>query len=114
MTVQFFPNVGLKRWDIFVSTSISFNTLSSLIHKQSQCCRYPTDDIHIYVGAECQLFDVELLENFEILFLHSPIQAIYFVINEENHQLEKLDRIIRFMRQVYEYNVHLVKAKNFR
>ena len=112
MVVQFFPNAGLKRWDIFIPKSISFNTLSASIHKQSQCYKYPTDDIYIYIGIECQLFDIEVLENFEILFSHSPIQKIYFVINEENPQLEKMDRILRFMYQVYEYNVHLLKATN--
>ena len=55
--------------------------------------------------------NLELEENFEILFIHSSLNKIIFVLDTSDPQFERLARVIRFMNQVYEYNVFIKAAQ---
>lgn len=110
MTIQIFAT-DVSRWDIFLPTSTSFSALSSFIHTQIIDSSTQISDLYIYVGTNNQIHGLELAENFEILLAHSPIDCVHIVVDGSNPQFEKIDRAIRFMRDVYEYNVCIAIAQ---
>lgn len=88
---------------IFLSESISFSTLASQIHQMLQ---NPKDiDIYVYINSAINISSLNILENFEILFEHSLINSMTFVIDRENPNFHKMTRAIRFMHDVYQYKV---------
>lgn len=109
MTIQIFCT-EVSRWDIFLPTSTSFSALSSLIHTQIIDSATQISDLYIYVGTSYQIQGLELVENFEILLAHSPIDRVHIVVDKSHAQFEKIDRAVRFMRDVYEYNVCIEMA----
>lgn len=102
MTIQIFCT-DVSRWDVFLPTSTSFSALSSLIHTQIIDAATQITDLYIYVGTTYHIQGLELVENFEILLAHSPIDRVHIVVDESHAQFEKIDRAIRFMHDVYEY-----------
>ena len=104
--IQFFLSdmlSSLSQGHIFLSESISFTTLAREIHQKLQ--NQKSIDLYIYVNSEICISNLEILENFEILFDHSLIQNIIFVIDSQNLKFAEVNRAIRFMRDVYQYNV---------
>lgn len=100
-----------SHWDIFLSKSTSFYTLSTLIHKQifgTDCCIHT---LTIYIGQENYVYHFDLPENFDILLTHSPIKNIHLVIDKKNPQFEHLDRTVRFMRDVYAFPVSITVTR---
>jgi hypothetical protein len=110
MTIQIFAT-DVLRWDIFLSTSTSFSALSSLIHKQIIEAATQIRDLYIYVGTNSQIQGLELAENFEILLVHSPIECVHIIVDRTNAEFQTIDRAIRFMRDVYDYNVCIAIAQ---
>jgi len=110
MSIQIFAT-GEARWDIFLSTPSSFSVLSSLIHKQLIEAATQILDLYIFVGTNSQIQGLELAENFEILLVYSPIERVHIIVDRTNAEFETIDRAVRFMRDVYEYNVCIALAQ---
>jgi hypothetical protein len=106
MTIQVFAT-DVSRWDIFLSTSLSFSAVSSRIHEFVIKADTAVRELRIYVGMGCYIHGLEIVENFEILLNFTPIDCIHIVLDNLSCQLVSVDGAVRFMREVFDYNVHL-------
>lgn len=106
--IQFFLSdmlSSLSQGHIFLGESISFTSLARQIHQKLQDQNQKSIELYIYINSEICISNLDILENFEILFNHSLIQNVIFVIDSQNLKFAEVNRAIRFMRDVYQYNV---------
>lgn len=106
MSIQIFCT-DVSRWNIFLPTSISFSVLCSLIHEFITKTDKTVRELYIYISMGSYINGLEIVENFEILLEFTSIECVHIVLDNVSDQLVTVDGTVRFMREVFGYNVCL-------
>lgn len=90
----------------FPDEIITFTTLASYLHVHIRKQSVSVVVIAINEGAE--IYGLEVVENLEVLFNHTPVVDFRLVLDKQHPNYEKVERTARFMREVYGYQVSVV------
>ncbi len=83
--------------------TMCFRELVCLIHKY---VKTPVSVFITFTGRSLRGLDV--VENFEILFDHTPIKAVTLIVEQDNPKYDDITRAARFISQVFGYQLNII------
>ena len=89
--------------------TLCFRELVSFIHKSVNT---PVSIFITFTGRSLRGLDV--VENFEILFDHTPINNVTMIVERDNPKYEHIARVSRFMEQVFGYQLKVQVGRDIK
>ena len=96
---------------IYVFTSLHENLcFAKLVSDLHVYIELPINTVILAISKGAGIHGLCVVENFEVLFHHTPVVNFRLVMDDDHPDYQKTERTVRFIRSIYGFEINIVRG----